>query len=926
MNQNALIINSHSCRFKAGDTILDVARRHNIDIPTLCHLKGCTPTGACRICIVELEGKDDLVTSCTTPAQVGMVVRTESAKVIAYRKQIIAFMLSSGNHNCTIGSSKNESWTAFQMAALDKEQTNDLCPAWGNCELQNLAYQYQVKGSKQPQEELKPDISVAKRNPLILRDASRCILCGRCVAACNEIQVNKAIDFGYRGHSSKIIAGRDDSLMDSDCVFCGQCVEVCPVGALVEKKAIGQWRPWEIEKIRTTCPYCGVGCQQLLHVNHGKIVKVTAVADGKPNQGRLCVKGRFGYDFIYSKERLKTPLIRENGTLRSATWDEALNLVAGKFTEIIENHGPDALAGVSCARSINEDSYQMQKLFRAVLKTNNIDHCARVCHAPTVAGLATSFGSGAMTNSFNEFAKAKMFLVIGSNMTEAHPVASTFLKNAVQNGARLIVIDPRHHQLVDFAERHLPLKVGSDIALLNGIMHVLVKEELYDKEFVSSHCTGFEEFKQLLMNYPPEVAGSISGIPPETIVETARVLASVKPVMLCYTLGITEHTCGKNNVMSTANLQMLLGNMGVACGGVNPLRGQNNVQGACDMGALPNVFLGYQAVTDPKSRKIFETAWGVTNLPQNNGLMMPQMMEGLVSGSVKGLYIFGENLASSEADIHKVEHELGSAEFLVCQDIFENETTRFAHVVLPAAAWSENDGTFTNSERRVNRVRTASNPPGCAQPNWWIFKQIAKRMGHHWKSHSAQELWDDEISVLAPNLGGIKYHRIENDGLQWPCPTTTHPGTPILHTNGQFTKGKGTFAAVEWTTPAEVPDKTYPFVLSTGRRLYHYHTRTQTGRCEGLDTILGEETADLSIFDAKKMGINTDDLVKVRSRRGEVTVKARVTHEVPKGMVWMSFHFREGNSNFLTNSASDPDTMTAEFKACAVSVEPLPSA
>lgn len=530
-----------------------------------------------------------------------------------------------------------------------------------------------------------------------------------------------------------------------------------------------------------------------------------------------------------------------------------------------------------------------------------------------------------MTNSFGEFDKAKMFMVIGSNMTEAHPVASTFLKNAVEKGAGLILVDPRRHKLAEFAKVHLPLKVGSDIALLNGLMHVLITEDLYDHAFVDRCCDDFEALKACVMTYPPERAAEISGIDTDEIRETARLLASVKPVMVCYTLGITEHTCGKNNVMSIANLQMLLGNMGIECGGVNPLRGQNNVQGACDMGALPNVFPGYQAVTDPKARAKFEKAWGVENLPDKNGLMIPQMMEGLVDGSVKAFYIFGENLANTEPDIRKVEHELASAEFMVVQDIFENETTRFADVVFPAAAWSENDGTFTNSERRVNRVRTVSPAPGYAQPNWWIFKQIAKRMGHHWESNSGQALWDNEISVLAPNLGGIKYRRIEGDGLQWPCPTETHPGTPVLHMEGRFTKGKGSFMPVEWTPPAEVPDAEYPFVLSTGRRLYHYHTRTQTGRCKGLNEVLGEETADISIADATEMGIADGEFVKVSSRRGEVKVRARVTPEVPKGLIWMAFHFREGNANWLTNPAFDPATLTAEYKACAVALEKIAS-
>jgi len=528
-----------------------------------------------------------------------------------------------------------------------------------------------------------------------------------------------------------------------------------------------------------------------------------------------------------------------------------------------------------------------------------------------------------MTNSFSEFPKAKMFMVIGSNMTEAHPVASTYVKNAVASGAELIVVDPRKHKLCDFASLHVPLRVGSDIALLNAIMHVLITENLHDRKFVESCTMGFDEMKEVVMRYPPERAAEICGINAALIRETARRLASVKPVMLCYTLGITEHTCGVNNVLTVANLQMLLGNMGMESGGVNPLRGQNNVQGACDMGALPNIFPGYQAVANPDARGKFEKAWGVTGLSGKPGLMIPQMMDGLVSKQVRAFYVFGENLANTEPDIRKVEHELSSAEFLICQDIFETETTRFAHVVFPAAAWSENDGTFTNSERRVNRVRTASPPPGLAKPNWWIFREIAKRMGHEWASNSAQEIWDNEVSVLAPSLMGVKYHRLEGDGLQWPCTNEDHPGTCFLHQGGEFTCGLGRFSAVEWTPPAEVPDKDYPFVLSTGRRLYHYHTRTQTGRSVGLNELLGEETADLSPADAEARGIRDGEIIRVRSRRGEVKVKARLTSEVYPGNVWMAFHFRETCANWLTNPAFDPVSQTAEYKACAVQVEKL---
>ncbi len=525
-----------------------------------------------------------------------------------------------------------------------------------------------------------------------------------------------------------------------------------------------------------------------------------------------------------------------------------------------------------------------------------------------------------MTNSFGEFADAKMFLCIGTNMTEAHPVASTFLKNALRKGAKLIVVDPRRQPLAKLADIYCQIKVGSDIAFLNGLMNVIINEGLYDKDFVENRCDNFEAFKAKIMEYPPERAAEISGVNVETIRKVAHMLATIKPAMLCYTLGITEHTTGKDNVMSTANLQLLLGNLGMPSAGVNPLRGQNNVQGACDMGALPNVFPGYQKVIDQAAREKFEKAWNVKKLPENNGMMMPQMMEALVDKKVRAFYVFGENLANTEPDIRKVEHELSSAEFLVCQDIFPTETTRFAHVILPAASWCEDDGTFTSSERRVNRVRKVKNPPGNAKPNWWIFKEIARRMGQEWTSNSGPEIWDNEVSVLAPALGGIKYSRIENDGLQWPCPNTDHPGTSFLHRDGVFTHGKGIFNPVDWKAPAEVPDKEYPFVLSTGRRLYQYHTRTQTGR-SGLDFLMPEETADISVADAQRLGIKPDERVKVRSRRGEVEVRARITDQVPPGMVWMSFHFREGSANWLTNAVYDPATLTAEYKACAVAVE-----
>ena len=516
-----------------------------------------------------------------------------------------------------------------------------------------------------------------------------------------------------------------------------------------------------------------------------------------------------------------------------------------------------------------------------------------------------------------------MIFLTGSNITEAHPVAGSMIKRAVRNGCRLIVADPRKIDIVKHAERYLPLKVGSDIALLNAMMRVLITEGLYDKDYVANNTEGFEGICETVKEYTPEKAESICGIPAEVIVATARDLASVKPAMLVYTLGITEHTCGVNNVMSIANLQMLLGNVGFALGGVNPLRGQNNVQGACDMGVLPNVYPGYQQVISPEAKAKFEKFWGVEGLDDKIGIMIPAMMDGLKSKAIRCFYVFGENLANTEPDIRHVENCLESAEFLVVQDIFHNETTRFAHVILPTAAWSENDGTYTNSERRVNRIRAVSPAPGQSIPSWLVFKHLAARFGHQWASDTAQELWDNEISVLAPNLFGIKYARIEGDGLQWPCPGGDHPGTSFLHAEGKFTRGKGLFKPSEWTPPAEVADEEYPLVLSTGRRLYHYHTRTQTGNCVGLNELLGRETADISPQDAEALDIREGEMIRVSSRRGSIIVTAKVTEEVSKGLVWMAFHFRENNSNWLTNPVYDPVSKTAEYKACAVRIEKL---
>ncbi len=891
------VINGRKFNIDGDKTVLQIAGENGIFIPSLCYHPKLGSASKCRICVVEIDGTRSLQTSCNLIPLENMKVITNSPRVIEAQKMVVNLLLANGNHNCLI------------------------CERNGDCELQDAAY---YLGIELPAFKVENYVPKDDSSPMIMRDDNKCILCGRCVEACNRLVVNEVLDFGYRGSETVIICDDDKLMGESSCVQCGECVQVCPVGALYEKKRIGKGRAFDnLQKVRTTCPYCGVGCQQELHVKGDQIVRIKGVEGAKPNDGHLCVKGRFAYDFIYSEERLTVPLIRQaNGEFKEAGWDEAFDLIKSRFTSIIEESGSDAVAGVSCARSINEDSYNMQKLFRAVFKTNNIDHCARVCHAPTVAGLAASFGSGASSNSIGEFKNAKQFFVIGSNMTEAHPVASYFVKQAHLKGAPLIVVDPRKNELARRSDIFAQIKVGTDVAFLNGIMHVLIAENLYDKKFVDANCTGFEELKAMVEKYPPEKAAEISRVSADLIVKIARQMASIKPTMLIYTLGITEHTCGTDNVMSCANLQMLLGNMGMEFGGVNPLRGQNNVQGACDMGALPNVFPGYQKVTDPEAQAKFKKAWGVNELSKNPGLMIPDMLNGLESKKIRGLWVFGENLANAEPNITHTEHCLASAEFLVVQDIFPNETTKFAHVILPSAAWCEDEGTFTSAERRVSMVRAIKKAPGIAKPNWLIFKEMAAKMGHNWSSNSGKDICDKELAVLCPMFAGITFDRIEEDGLQWPCPNKEHPGTAVLHRYGKFTHGKGILKAIEWAAPGEEEDEDYPFVLSTGRRLSQYHTRTQTGR-SGMDLIYKHETADISIEDALRLDIGDGEIIRVKSRRGEVKVPARVTEEVPAGMVWMTFHYRDGNCNWLTSNFSDKVTKTPEFKACAVNVEKL---
>jgi len=700
--------------------------------------------------------------------------------------------------------------------------------------------------------------------------------------------------------------------MDSICRSCGECVVHCPVGALAPKNI----KPLTSE-VATTCPYCGVGCGIYLGVRNGRIVSIRGDKDNPASQGRLCVKGRYGInEFVHHPERLTTPLIKHNGEFTEATWDEALDLVADRLA----SYGGKEVAVISSAKCTNEENYVIQKLARVVLGTNNVDHCARLCHSPTVAGLVKSFGSGAMTNSINEITGAQCILAIGTNTTSAHPIIGFEVGRAVRRGARLIVANPREIELVRDAELWLGHNPGTDVALLMGMMRVIVDEGLLDSEFIQKRCENFDAFRESLENFDLATAEQITGVPRDKIAEAARLYATHKPSTILYAMGITQHSHGTDNVIATANLAMLTGNVGKPSTGVNPLRGQNNVQGACDLGALPNVYPGYQAVADPKVKAKFEAAWG-SSLSPHPGLTITEMIE-LAGTKLKAVYLMGENPALSEPDASHAQEALAKLEFLVVQDIFLSETAKLADVVLPAASFAEKDGTFTNTERRIQRVRKAVEPPGDCRPDWLITCQIARRMGARGFDFSHPGEIMDEIARLTPIYGGISYERLESGGLQWPCPTPEHPGTPILHTQ-QFTRGRGQFIPLEYKPPKELPDDEYPLILTTGRSLFHWHTGTVSRKVAGLNEFMGEGLVEISPADAKALGISDGETVKVSSRRGEITAKARVTGVSQPGVVFMTFHFAESPANMLTNPALDPVSKIPEYKVCAVRIEKL---
>lgn len=673
-----------------------------------------------------------------------------------------------------------------------------------------------------------------------------------------------------------------------------------------------------MKKVRTTCPYCGTGCTLYLKVRDGKVVGVLPDEKG-PGQGRLCIKGWSAHEFIHHPERLTKPLIRDkNGKFKETDWNTALSLIAEKLSKIKKDFGPDAIGVFGSAKATNEENFLIMKFARAVIGTNNVDHCARLCHASTVVGLAGVFGSGAMTNSIDELENADVIFITGSNTTEQHPLIATRILRAVRKGSKLIVADPRFIDLAHFATIYMSQKPGTDVALLNGMMNVIISEKLYDEEFVKTRTENFEAFKKVIEKYTPEYVEKITTVPAEKIREAARLYAKADKAAIVYSMGITQHTTGVDNVVSTANLAMLTGNVGKESTGVNPLRGQNNVQGACDVGALPNVYSGYQRVDMEDIRKKFEDAWGV-KLPPKPGLTIVEMINA-AGNSIKALYIMGENPMISDPDLNHVHEQLEKLDFLVVQDIFLTETAQLADVVLPGACYAEKDGTFTSTERRVQRIRKAVEPPGEAKADWEIIVELSKRLGYNGMNYASPKEIMDEIAKLTPSYGGMQYDRIDGEGLQWPCPNREHPGTKFLHKD-KFTRGLGLFTPVEFIPPAEQPDETYPFILTTGRLLHQFHTGTMTRKSPTLEIQAPEGFVEINPKDAQKLRLNEGDKVKVKSRRGEIIIKAKVTDKVQPSVVFIPWHYAETAANKLTIAALDPKAKIPEFKVCAVKLE-----
>ncbi|HEX6694511.1 MAG TPA: formate dehydrogenase subunit alpha [Longimicrobiales bacterium] len=901
-------LNGTACLALPGETILQAAERYGTSIPHLCYTEGMRPDGNCRACMVEIAGERVLAPSCCRHPTTGMDVKTNSDRAVASQKLVLELLLAD----------------APQSPAYDPDSELSYWATKLNIGIPRFT----------PRDQPSQDFS----HPAIEVRLDACIQCTRCVRACREVQVNDVIGYAGRGSDAMIVFDQADPMGESTCVACGECVQACPTGALLPKvpaPAKTVQRDLPLAKTDSLCPYCGVGCQTEFHVADNHIVKVEG-RQGPANQGRLCVKGRFGFDYVHHPQRLMKPLIRRpsvpkdpNNLLdpanplaafREATWEEALAVAANGLRTIRDTYGPKALAGFGSAKGSNEEAYLFQKLVRTGFRTNNVDHCTRLCHASSVAALMENVASGAVSNPVSDVQYADCFIIIGSNPTVNHPVAATFMKNAIERGAKLILMDPRRTELARLATHMLQFKPDTDVALLNAMMHVIIEEGLTDEAFIRDRTAGFDHLERTLRAYSPEAMQYVVGVPADEIRAAARLYATSKNSMIFWGMGISQHVHGTDNARCLISLALMTGQIGRRGTGLHPLRGQNNVQGASDVGLIPMFYPDYQSVTDPGVRAFFEKLWG-TKLDPERGLTVVEIMHEAKKKNIRGMYIMGENPAMSDPDVQHAREAMASLDWLVVQDLFLTETAALADVILPASAFPEKTGTFTNTDRRVQLGRQALQLPGDTRQDLWIIQEIARRIGCSWSYGGPADVWN-EIRKAVPSCAGITWERLERESaVTYPCVKEGDPGDEVIFTDRFPTAdGRGRFAPAEFMPADEVPDDEYPFVLLTGRLLEHWHTGSMTRRSEVLDAIEPVAMVSVNPVDITLLGLDGAETLTLETRRGAISAYVRRDPGIPRGAVFMPFCYVEAAANILTNPVLDPYGKIPEFKYCAVRV------
>ena len=893
----------------AGTSVMRAAVEAGINVPKLCATDSLEPFGSCRLCLVEIEGKDGrkmkgYPASCTTPCEPGMKVQTQTPKLADIRRGVMELYISDHPLDCLT------------------------CPTNGNCELQDMAgtvglreVRYGYEGENHL--EMKKDES----NPYFTYDPSKCIVCNRCVRACEETQGTFALTISGRGFESRVSAGQMDTFMESECVSCGACVQACPTATLTEKTVIMLGQA-EHSKV-TTCAYCGVGCAFKAEMKGNEVVRMVPYKDGKANHGHSCVKGRFAWGYATHKDRITKPMIRSKITdpWREVSWEEALSYAASEFRRIQAKHGKDSIGGITSSRCTNEETYLVQKLVRAAFGNNNVDTCARVCHSPTGYGLKQTLGESAGTQTFDSVMKSDVIMIIGANPASAHPVFASQMKRRLRQGAKLIVIDPRTTEMVKSAhiqaDHHLKLRPGTNVAVITALAHVILSEGLQSEEYIKERCDlqSYEQWKEFVLrpDNSPEAMSAICGVPAEELRGAARLFATGGNGAIYYGLGVTEHAQGSTMVIGIANLAMATGNVGREGVGVNPLRGQNNVQGSCDMGSFPHELPGYRHISDSTVRSQFEQAWGVTLNPEP-GLRIPNMFDAALDGSFKGLYCEGEDIVQSDPNTQHVAAALQQMECIVIQDLFLNETAKYAHVFLPGSSFLEKDGTFTNAERRISRVRKVM-PSKSGKSDWEVTVALAEALGYPMPYNHPSEIMD-EIAALTPSFHGVSYDKLERLGsIQWPCNDAAPEGTPIMHI-GAFIRGKGKFLNTQYFATDEKVTQRYPLILTTGRILSQYNVGAQTRRTENSQWH-DEDRLEIHPHDAEDRGVREGDWVGIESRAGQTVLRATVTERVQPGVVYTTFHFPESGANVITTDNSDWATNCPEYKVTAVQVMPV---